>query len=117
MASGFTSLGPFGFLYFTGIVGIAVLMVCTHWRDLFANQLPVGVAPHPLDGDRHILTLMGPDNRPDPTRYELFDDYPGALARQRELAARGQGSLVRHAETGTLRHDLDILETYRRMAF
>lgn len=116
-ANGFVALGPFGYLYFTGIVGFAVLMVCAHWRDLFAHQLPAAVPADPRDGDRHLLTLLGPDGRPNPARYELHDDYPSALARQRTLAARGQGSVVRHADTGALRVDLDILETYKRMAF
>ncbi len=114
---GFLALGPFGYLYFTGIVGVAILMVCAHWRDLFASALPAAAPADPRDGDRHVLTLLGPDGRPNPARYELHDDYPSALARQRDLATRGQGSVVRHAETGATRVDLDILETYRRIAF
>ncbi len=83
----------------------------THW-------LPVPLPPNPMDDEPHVLVHLGSSGRPNPTRYEHFHDYHGAVIRQRALARHGTPTVILHVASGTLRLDLERLtEPWRRMMF
>jgi hypothetical protein len=109
--------------------GLSVLLVgcfvgAAAWSAaLWWDRMPVAkplalVVPGPADAEPHMLTLLGPDGRPNPLHYENFPNYPTALLRQRELFRKGSASVICHAESGELRVDLAAwLGPYGRISF
>lgn len=82
----------------------AALAVALRWR----HDIPRAAVPihrRAIDGQRHTVTLVGRDGRPNPARYESFPNYPLALAFQRKLALGGQASVVTHTDSGEVRID------------
>lgn len=85
------------------ILGTAACVLTLWWlRDPVPPRPPDG----PLNADPHILTMLGAHGRPNPMLYERLPDYPAAWKRQRELARQGRGSIVTHADSGQIRHDV-----------
>lgn len=108
---------PFAFLMVSATVGLAALAACLRWREP-ANRPQPAPAPRPIDRDRHTLTYLGANGRPNPLRYEIFADYPSALDRQREQARRGKPAVVTHADSGEVRIDPDaVFGPFHRISF
>lgn len=87
-----------------GVVIAASLAVALRWR----HEIPRAAMPlvrRPIDGQSHTVTLVGADGRVNPAQYELFPNYPAALAHQRRLARRGQACVVTHTDSGEVRID------------
>lgn len=87
-----------------GILAAASLLVALRWEHDFPRG-PMPIIRRPFDNQRHTLTLMGQDGRPNPLRYEIFPTYFAALSHQRRLTSRGQASIITHTESGEVRVD------------
>lgn len=95
----------FGMALATAVIGVAAWTLTLWWlRD---PAPPAAVQPRcPIDTEPHTVTVLGPDGRPNPLRYERVPTYAAALARQRDLARQGQACIIAHADSGQVRIDL-----------
>lgn len=94
-----------GMMLVSAVAGAAAWTVTLWW---LREPQPAPSPPllSPMDGEPHTITMLGPDGRPNPLRYERLPNYPAALARQRELSRRGVNSIIAHAESGQIRMDI-----------
>lgn len=99
----------------SAVAGVAAWTLTLWW---LREPQPVPQPPPqlPMDREPHTITMLGPDGRPNPLRYERLPTYAAALTRQRELSRQGHACIIAHADTGQIRLDLSAwLGPYARM--
>lgn len=95
----------FSLLVAGGAVAAASIAMALRWQHDFPRG-PAPIVPRPFDDQPHTLTMVGPDGRLNPLRYETFPTYRTALAHQHKLARKGQACVVTHADSGEVRVDI-----------
>lgn len=86
------------------VVWAAGMAVVARWH----REIPRAAQPlvrRSIDGQMHTVTLVSADGRVNPAQYELFPNYPAALAHQRKLARTGRACVVTHTDSGEVRID------------
>ena len=111
-----------GMIMLVGSLAGAVLAMIRHLDPKVPSAMdrwvPMPLPPREIDQEPHWLIPLGADGRPNSAAYEIFANYPLAVARQRAMARLGRETVVIHPASGELRLDLDRLtEPWRRMIF
>lgn len=89
----------------SAVFGLSALIVTLWWlRE--PQPAPIRQPQCAMDAEPHTVIMLAPSGRPNPSQYERLPTYAAALARQRDLARQGRGSVITHADSGQVRLDL-----------